>query len=70
MPARNVPAGPVDGDTRTPMDLSQFVKLPVGLYSKIFEGGIILHYSGGSITNSDVCGAPFGLKIWGFYGSD
>ena len=70
-PARNQPVGPVDGDTRTPMRFPQLAQLPVGLggregaasmYCKIFEGGIILHYSGGSITNSDVCGAPFGLK--------
>ena len=75
VPAVKKPAGPVDGDTRTPMDLSQLVSLPVfggnqgrgySMYCKIFEGGIILHYSGGSITNSDVCGAPFGLKSWGF----
>ena len=72
VPAGNHPAGPVDGDTRTPMDLSQLVGLPVfggnqgraySMYCKIFEGGIILHYSGGSITNSDVCGGPFGLKV-------
>ena len=71
-PARNQPVGPVDGDTRTPMRLAQLAPLPAGLtgresaaslYCKIFEGGIILHYSGGSVTNSDVCGAPFGLKI-------
>ena len=73
--ARNVPVGPVDADTRTPMRLAQLAPLPaIGanqgrsyyLYYKIFEGGLILHYSGGSITNSDVCGAPFGMKIWGF----
>ena len=75
-PAGNHSVGPVDGDTRTPMNLAQLAPFPViwanqgygeSLYCKIFEGGIILHYSGGSITNSDVCGAPFGLKIWGFY---
>ena len=32
---------------------------------KILVGGIILHYSEGSVTNSDVCGAPFGIKISG-----
>ena len=73
--AINRPVGPVEGDTRIPMDLSQLAALPAfggnqgrsySMYYKIFEGGIILHYSGGSITNSDVCGAPFGLKIWGF----
>ena len=72
---RSVGPSEVDGDTRIPMDLSQLVALPVvggnqgrgySLYCKIFEGGIILHYSEGSITNSDVCGAPFGMKIWGF----
>ena len=71
IPAGNKSVGPVDGDTRTPMRLAQFVSLAgypgnpfgVSLYCKIFEGGIILHYSGGSITNSDVCGAPFGLKV-------
>ena len=59
---------PAENDTRTPMTLIQLAKLPiyVGLYSKIFEGGIILHYSNGSVTNSDVCGAPFGLKTCGF----
>ena len=71
-PARNQPVGPVDGDTRTPMRLAQLAPLPAGLagresaaslYCKIFEGGIILHYSGGSVTNSDVCGAPFGIKV-------
>ena len=71
IPAGNKSVGPVDGDTRTPMRLAQFVsiggypgnlKFGLDLHCKIFEGGIILHYSGGSITNSDVCGAPFGLK--------
>ena len=75
IPAGRKSVGPVDGDTRTPMRLAQFVsvggypgnlKFGLDLYCKIFEGGIILHYSGGSITNSDVCGAPFGLKAWGF----
>ena len=75
VPAGNHSVGPVDGDTRTPMKLKQLAALPVfggnqgyaySMYCKIFEGGIILHYSGGSITNSDVCGAPFGLKICGF----
>ena len=72
IPAGNKSVGPVDGDTRTPMRLAQFVsisgypgnlKFGLDLYCKIFEGGIILHYSGGSITNSDVCGGPFGLKV-------
>ena len=72
IPAGNKSIGPVDGDTRTPMRLAQFVsiggypgnlKFGLDLYCKIFEGGIILHYSGGSITNSDVCGGPFGLKV-------
>ena len=72
IPAGNKPVGTVDGDTQTPMRLAQFVsiggypgnlKFGLDLYCKIFEGGIILHYSGGSITNSDVCGGPFGLKI-------
>ena len=72
VPAGNKSVGPVDGDTRTPMRLAQFVsisgypgnlKFGLDLYCKIFEGGIILHYSGGSITNSDVCGGPFGLKV-------
>lgn len=76
-PAGNHTVGPVDGDTRTPMSLAQLAPWPkdwanqgngYSLYCKIFEGGIILHYSGGSITNSDVCGAPFGLKTWGFEG--
>ena len=75
VPAGNHSVGPVDGDTRTPMRLAQLAPLPVGLgsrggrdslYCKIFEGGIILHYSGGSITNSDVCGAPFGMKTAAF----
>ena len=76
VPAGNYPVtSPIDGDTRTPMNLAQLVAFPVvaltaagglSLYCKIFEGGIILHYSGGSITNSDVCGGPFGLKVWGF----
>ena len=75
VPAGNHSVGSVDGDSRTPMDLSQLIALPVfggnqgraySMYCKIFEGGIILHYSGGSITNSDVCGAPFGMKSWGF----
>ena len=70
LPAGNYPVGPVDGDTRTPMKLGQYASAHVSLYCKIFEGGIILHYSGGSITNSDVCGAPFGLKVWGFAGTD
>ena len=71
-PAGNHPVGPVDGDTRTPMDLIQLARLPifVGMHSKIFEGGIILHYSNGSVTNSDVCGAPFGLKVCGFADTD
>ena len=72
IPAGRKSVGPVDGDTRTPMRLAQFVsvggypgnlKFGLGLYCKIFEGGIILHYSGGSVTNSDVCGGPFGLKV-------
>lgn len=76
-PAGNHPVGPVDGDTRTPMRSAQLARWPndranqgngYSLSCKIFEGGIILHYSGGSITNSDVCGAPFGLKTWGFEG--
>ena len=68
VPAGKYSVGPVDGDTRTPMRLVQLAPLPIGsigavsLYCKIFEGGIILHYSGGSITNSDVCGGPFGMK--------
>ena len=78
-PAGNHPVGPVDGDTRTPMRSAQLAAFPVtwsnqgyghSLYCKIFEGGIILHYSGGSITNSDVCGAPFGLKVCGFADQD
>ena len=61
----------VQGDTQTPMT-AQLASFPVmfdgrgstaSLSYKIFEGGIILHYSGGSITNSDVCGAPYGLKV-------
>ena len=65
----------VQGDTQTPMNLAQLAAFPVpsanqgyhhSMYCKIFEGGIILHYSGGSVTNSDVCGAPFGIKTWGF----
>ena len=72
IPAGRKSVGPVDGDTRTPMRLAQFVsiggypgnlKFGLGLYCKIFEGGIILHYSGGSVTNSEVCGGPFGLKV-------
>ena len=75
VPAKVQAVTGVEADTRTPMDLSQLAALPIpggnqgrgySLYCKIFEGGIILHYSGGSVTNSDVCGAPFGLKIWGF----
>ena len=75
IPAGNHSVGPVDGDTRTPMRLAQLAPFPVtwanqgnshSLYCKIFEGGIILHYSGGSITNSDVCGAPFGMKTAAF----
>lgn len=50
----------VQGDTLVPLYFGGT------LYWEIFEGGIILHYSGGSVTNSDVCGAPFGLKTWGF----
>ena len=74
-PAVNHPVGPVDDDTRTPMRLAQLAGWPndrsnqgngYSLYCKIFEGGIILHYSGGSITNSDVCGAPFGMKTAAF----
>lgn len=77
LPAGNHSVGPVDGDTRTPMTLVQLAAWPKdlsnqgyghSLYCKIFEGGIILHYSGGSVTNSDVCGAPFGMKTWGFEG--
>ena len=77
VPAGNHPVGHVDGDTQT-TSLAQLAAFPVrlvnqgfehSLYCKIFEGGIILHYSGGSITNSDVCGAPFGMKTWGFMGS-
>lgn len=70
--AGTYPVGPVDGDTRTPMRYPQLAAFPVGVWGgrgssetmhfKIFEGGIILHYSGGSITNSDVCGAAFGMK--------
>ena len=74
-----VPAGveavtAVQGDTQTPMDSTQVAALPnfepmhaahATLFYKIFEGGIILHYSGGSVTNSDVCGAPFGIKTAG-----
>ena len=75
LPAGNHPTPPVDGDTRTPMDLTQLAGFPGGqgnngragsLYCKIFEGGIILHYSNGSVTNTDVCGAPYGLKTCGF----
>ena len=75
VPAGNHSVGPVDGDTRTPMRLAQLAAFPMfgvnqgyghSLYCKIFEGGIILHYSGGSITNSDVCGNPFGLKSMAF----
>lgn len=71
------PVSRAQGDTQTPMDLAQLVPLSVmsgnpnsghSLYFKIFEGGIILHYSGGDVTNSDVCGAPYGLKTWGFVG--
>ena len=49
-------------------DLDQLAPLAFGggLYYVFLEGGLILHYSGGSVTNSDVCGAPFGLKLWGF----
>ena len=67
-PAGNHPTIPAQGDTYTPMDLTQLAGLPLfnGMYCKIFEGGIILHYSNGSVTNSDVCGAPFGLKTCGF----
>ena len=65
--------GPVQGDTQSPMELAQLARWPfdngASLYYKIFEGGIILHYSGGSVTNSDVCGAPFGLKTWPFKSS-
>ena len=73
------PSQGVQGDTQTPMKLAQLAAFPVtfanqgrshSLYCKIFEGGIILHYSGGSITNSDVCGAPYGLKVWGFASQD
>ena len=72
MPAGVHPvAYPPQGDTQTPMDLSQLAPFPLygsaSLYCKIFEGGIILHYSGGDVTNSDVCGAPFGIKIYGFF---
>ena len=71
LPAGNHSVGPVDGDTRTPMRYPQLAAWPndwsnqgtgESLFCKIFEGGIILHYSGGSITNSDVCGASFGIK--------
>ena len=49
-------------------DVNQLAPLVFGggLYYVFLEGGLILHYSGGSVTNSDVCGAPFGLKLWGF----
>ena len=52
----------------TENNLAQLVPLSFGgsLDLKILEGGLILHYSGGSVTNSDVCGAPYGLKAWGF----
>ena len=75
VPAKVQAVTGVEADTRTPMDLSQLAALPIlggnqgrgySMYCKIFEGGIILHYSGGSVTNSDVCGAPFGIKVWGF----
>lgn len=78
LPAGNVPVPhgyKPQGDTQTPMRLAQLVPFfisgplqgaSISLSCKIFEGGIILHYSGGSITNSDVCGGPFGMKIWGF----
>lgn len=71
VPAGNHPVFPryKQGDTQTPMSLVQLAPFPPGtadLYCKIFEGGIILHYSGGSITNSDVCGGPFGLKTAAF----
>ena len=62
----------VQGDTQTPMLMPQLAPMPIvlgganSMYWKIFEGGIILHYSGGSVTNSDVCGGPFGLKTVGF----
>ena len=68
LPAGNHPVGPVDGDTQA-TNLAQLAahKGEVSsLYNKIFEGGIILHYSGGSVTNSDVCGAPFGMKTCAF----
>ena len=75
VPAGNHTTSPVEADTRTPMDLTQLAGFPGGqgnngragsLYCKIFEGGIILHYSNGSVTNTDVCGAPYGLKTCGF----
>ena len=77
VPAGNHPTSQVQGDTKTPMALAQLSPLPGfwanqgrshSLYCKIFEGGIILHYSNGSVTNTDVCGAPFGVKTWGFEG--
>ena len=71
------PVSMPQGDTQTPIDTSQLATFPVqgfnnqahrSLYCKIFEGGIILHYSGGDVTNSDVCGAPYGIKTCGFDG--
>ena len=71
------PVSMAQGDTQTPIDISQLATFPVqgfnnqahrSLYCKIFEGGIILHYSGGDVTNSDVCGAPYGIKTCGFDG--
>ena len=66
----------IQDDTHTPFSLLQGTKLPIvgenqgygySLYCKFFEGGIILRYENGSVTNTDVCGAPFGIKSLDFH---
>ena len=62
-PAVNANLTPLTSAPMVPLFFYAEIYRPVdGLTYEILEGGIILHYSGGSITNSDVCGAPFGIK--------
>lgn len=62
-PAVNANLTPLSSAPVVPLFFYAEINSPIsGLTYEILEGGIILYYSGGTITNSDVCGAPFGIK--------
>ena len=62
-PAVNANLTPLVAQPVVPLFFYAEINRPIGgLTYEILEGGIILYYSGGTITNSDVCGAPFGIK--------